>query len=153
MKLGGPLKEKCITVIFGPFESKLFSHYNCCWEPFWKQSSPLIHCSYCWALFESKVGYFAHHSCKGGARGKCLACVHLNTPLYITLTMILYENMKPFEHALLHPICELSHLMCACKHCKVIFILLNTLKLLMSLPLQKYRYHAIFHDNLGTQVD
>ena len=33
------LKEKCITVIFGPFESTVFSHYNCCWGPFWKQSS------------------------------------------------------------------------------------------------------------------
>jgi len=33
--------------------------------------------------------------------------------------MILYENMKPIEHVLLHPICILSHLMCACKHCNV----------------------------------
>jgi len=31
--------------------------------------------------------------------------------------MILYENMKPIEHVLLHPICVLSHLMCASKHC------------------------------------
>ena len=30
--------------------------------------------------------------------------------------MILYENMKPIEHVLL-PICVLSHLMWACKHC------------------------------------
>jgi len=44
-----------------------------------------------------------------------LACLPLNTPLYITLTMILYENMKPIEHVLLHPICVLYHLMCACK--------------------------------------
>ena len=230
MKLGGPLKEKCITVILGPFESKVFSHYNCCWGPLWKQSSPLIHCSYCWAPFESvavKTGYqtipinrrFGHShgvqpfsfpthvvrikksrrarfglnvtrliqvglyvhvrvilqrvntptlptvklqkqgrllctsQLQRGARGKCHACIPLNTPLYITLTMILYENMKPFEHVLLHPICALSHPMCACKHCKVSFILLNTLKLLMSLPLQKHRYHAIFHDNLDTQVD
>jgi len=28
--------------------------------------------------------------------------------------MILYENIKPIEHALLHPICVLSHLMSAC---------------------------------------
>jgi len=62
------LKEKCITVIFGPFESTVFSHYNCCWGPFWKQSSPLIHCSCCWGPFESKVGYFAHCSCQGGSR-------------------------------------------------------------------------------------
>jgi len=51
--------------------------------------------------------------------------------------MILYENMKPIEHVLLHPICVLSHLMYACKHCKIIFRLLNTLKLLVSLSLQK----------------
>jgi len=39
-----------------------------------------------------------------GARGKCVVCLPLNTPLYITLTMILWENMKPIEHVLLHPI-------------------------------------------------
>jgi len=49
---------------------------------------------------------------KKGDRGKCLACLPLNTPQYITLTMILYENMKPIEHVLLHPICILSHLIC-----------------------------------------
>jgi len=38
-------------------------------------------------------------------------------PLYITLKTILYENMKPIEHVLLHPIYILSHLVCACKHC------------------------------------
>jgi len=46
-------------------------------------------------------------------------CLPLNAPLYITLTMVLYENMKPIQHVLLHPICILSHLMCACKHCDV----------------------------------
>ena len=42
-----------------------------------------------------------------------------NNIIYIIPTMILYENMKPIEHVLLHPICVLSHLMCACKHCNV----------------------------------
>jgi len=54
--------------------------------------------------------------------------------------MILYEDMdmKPIEHVLLHPICVLSHLMCTCKHkYKVVFILLNALKLQMNLSLQK----------------
>jgi len=32
--------------------------------------------------------------------------------------MILYENMKPIEHVLLRPVCVLSHLTCACLHCK-----------------------------------
>jgi len=29
------LKEKrlCITVSLGPFESKVFIHYDCCWGP------------------------------------------------------------------------------------------------------------------------
>jgi len=36
--------------------------------------------------------------------------------------MILYENMKPIEHVLLHPIFLLSHLMCACKHCNVSYL-------------------------------
>jgi len=31
--------------------------------------------------------------------------------------VILYEDMKPIEHILLHLICVLSFLMCACKHC------------------------------------
>ena len=35
---------------------------------------------------------------RGGGRNKWLTCLPLNTPLYITLTMILYENMKPIEH-------------------------------------------------------
>jgi len=56
-----------MTVILGPFESKVFSHYNCCWGPLWKQSSPIIYCSCCWVPYESKVGYFALHSCKGGS--------------------------------------------------------------------------------------
>jgi len=30
--------------------------------------------------------------------------------------------MKPFEHVLLHPICVLSHLKCACKHCNVQYL-------------------------------
>ena len=37
--------------------------------------------------------------------------------------MILYENMKPIEHVLLHPICVLSHLMCACKHSSYLYII------------------------------
>ena len=31
--------------------------------------------------------------------------------------MILYEDVKLIEHVLLHPICVVSHLMCACKRC------------------------------------
>ena len=36
VKLGDPLKEKClyITVNLGPIESKVFTHCNCCWGNF-----------------------------------------------------------------------------------------------------------------------
>jgi len=36
VKSGDPLKEKClyITVNLGSFESKVFTHCNCCWGPF-----------------------------------------------------------------------------------------------------------------------
>jgi len=42
-----------------------------------------------------------------------------NNNIYITPTMILYEDIKPIEHVLLHPISVLSHLMCPCKHCNI----------------------------------
>jgi len=116
MKLGGPLKEKCvcITVTLGPFERQVFTHYNCCWEPLWKQSRPL---QLLLGPFESKVLYTLQ--LKRTAGGKCLVCLPLNTPLHMALTMIFYENMKPIEHVLLHPVRVLSHLMSACKHCNV----------------------------------
>jgi len=42
--------------------------------------------------------------------------------------------MKPTEHVLLHPMCVLT------LQYKVIFVLLNTLKLLMNLSLQRPRF-------------
>jgi len=33
--------------------------------------------------------------------------------------MMIYENMKPIVHVLLHPICVLFHLMCVSKNCNV----------------------------------
>jgi len=30
-----------------------------------------------------------------------------------------YYRMKPTEYVQLHPICVLSHLLCACKHCNI----------------------------------
>ena len=126
MKLAGPWEEKClyITVTLGPFESKVFTHYNRCWGPLWKQSKILyegiINFSQKWGIFTREVR--GGERLKGGVgRCKCLACLPLNTPLYITLAMILCENTKPIEHALLHSICVLSHLLCSCKHCNVVF--------------------------------
>ena len=39
-----------------------------------------------------------------------------NKIIYVTPQ---WSYMKPIEYALLHPICILSHLMCACKHCNI----------------------------------
>ena len=67
--------------------------------------------------FESMVFYTL--KLQRGARGKCLTYLPLNKPLYITVKMILCEKMKQIEHVLLHPICVLSHLVCACKNCNI----------------------------------
>ena len=140
MKLGGPLKEKCITVtVF--------------WAP-WKQSSPLIHCSCCWAPFESKVGYFAHYSCKGGPRQVPRLPSLKHTTVYKPDNDLVYENMKPIEHVLLRAICVLSHLMCACKHCNVKSSLYywTHWSCWWVYHFKKHGYHAIFHNNLERQA-
>jgi len=41
VNLGGPLKEKWVTVSLSLFESKVITCYNCCCGPLWKQSSLL----------------------------------------------------------------------------------------------------------------
>jgi len=143
----GSLKEKWlrITITLGPFASKLFKHYSCCRGSLRKQCSLLIHYSCCWDPLKAR--YFAHYSCKRGPR-QVPAYLPSNPPLYITLTMILYENMKPTEHALLHPICVLSHLMYACKHCNVTLSLYYWTHCSCGwiYHLKKHRFHAICHN-------
>ena len=98
----GPFERKVLmhSVTLGPFESKVFTRYNCCWGLLWKQSSLLIHYSCCWAPLKAR--YFAHYSCKEGPEASASLTFPFKTPLYyITLTKILYENMKPIEHVLL----------------------------------------------------
>jgi len=68
VNLGGPLKEKCITVSLGPFESEVFTRYNCCWGPLWKQSSPLIHCNCCWAPLKARQATLHITDAKGDRR-------------------------------------------------------------------------------------
>jgi len=42
-----------------------------------------------------------------------------NNIIYITPIMILYEDLKPIEHFLVHPICVFSYMMCAWKHSNI----------------------------------
>jgi len=62
----GPFERKVHCSCFGPLWKQGIFTLPLLLGALWKQSSPLIHCSYCWAPFESQVGYFAHYSCKGG---------------------------------------------------------------------------------------
>jgi len=61
----GPFKRKVLTadmtVALDQFESKVFTHYHCCWGALWKQSNLPIHYSCC--LAPLKASYFAHYSC------------------------------------------------------------------------------------------
>ena len=87
-----------ITVTLGPFESKVFAHYKCCWGPFWKQSSLLTHYSCCCGPFETeylhnavavrrpcKVEYLHITVVVGSPSGSRVAYLHiavfLGTPL------------------------------------------------------------------------
>jgi len=55
-----PVTYTLQLVTLGPFESKVFTHYQCCWGPHWKQSSLLVHYSCCWAPLKAR--YFTHYN-------------------------------------------------------------------------------------------
>ena len=66
-------------------------------------------------IFSPKMrNIYAQNTLRGPRQVPRLPSLKHTTVAYITLTIILCENMKPIEHVLLHPICVLSHLMCAC---------------------------------------
>jgi len=149
-KLRSPnLKDEALEIseVRGPSERKAHNSY---FGPLWKQGVYTLQVLL--DPFESKV-YTSQ--LQRGARGKCLACLPLDTPLYITLTMILHENTKPIEHVLLHPIWVLSHLMRTCKHCNVKLSLYywTHWSCWWVYHFKKHRYHAIFHSNVDTHVD
>jgi len=62
--------------------------------------------------------------------------------------MILYKNMKPIEHVLLHPICVLSQLMYACKRCNVKLSLYYWIhwSSWWIYHVKKHGFNAIFHN-------
>ena len=62
ISLWKPFERKVLLHYSYTFENKLFTHYNCCWGPLWKQSSLLIHYICCWAPLKAR--YFTHCSCK-----------------------------------------------------------------------------------------
>jgi len=76
VKLGGPLKEKCTTDTLGPFESKVFTHYNCCWGPFESKVAHLYIAVGVGPLWKQGWLLYTLHL-QRGTRGRCLACLPL----------------------------------------------------------------------------
>ena len=133
VRFAGPLKKKVHSNHFGPFESNVAPLcIAIAVEPIWTQD---------WLLYTLQL--------RSGARGKCVACLLLNTPVFMTLTVILYDNIIPIEHVLYHLICVPSHLMCACKHCNVKLSLYcwTHCSCWWVYHFKKHRCHAIFHTN------
>ena len=138
-------------------QSSLNTHCSCSWGPLWTQSTEL----WCgseniiWAdnkLFTKSEEYLRAKYLEVGPEIRGPKQVLrlpslLNTSLYITVTMVLYENMKPIEHVLLHQICVLSHLMCACKHCyiKLTLYYWTHWSCWWIYHFKKRRFNAVFH--------
>ena len=118
MKLGGPLKQKCITVSLGPFESKVFTHYNCCWGPLWMQSSLLIQyiAVAVGPLWKQDTSHIT--VAMGGPR----QVPRLPSLKHITVhnhdNDLIWEYETDWTRSA-YPIRVLFHLISACKHCNV----------------------------------
>jgi len=67
MKLGGSLKEKCITVTLGPLKAR-YLHITTAVGGRFENKVTHLYIAVAVGPFESKVGYFTHYSCKGCPR-------------------------------------------------------------------------------------
>jgi len=120
VKLGGPLKQKflCIAVSLGPFKSKVFTHYNCCWGRLWMQSSLLI------LYIAVAVGPLWKQDtlhitvAKGGPRQVPRLPSLKHTTVHNPDNDLIWEYETDWTRSA-YPICLLFHLMSACKHCNV----------------------------------
>ena len=150
MNWGGLWKKSALQFLWAPLKAR-YSHVTTAVGTLWKQSRHIYIAVAVGPLWKQRRLLYTLQF-QRGARGKCLAYLPLNIPLYIIMTMILYENMKPIEHVLLHPINVLSHLMCSCKHCNVKLSLYywTHWSCWWVYHFKKRRYHAIFRNNLDT---
>ena len=96
-------KGLCISVTLGPFETKVFTHYNCCWGSLSKQS--ILHITVAFGdLFESVVSLLTYYICYfGPLKAECLRnAVAVGRPCKAEYLHITFVIGGPFESRVLN---------------------------------------------------